>query len=255
MINLFKHLLPTGRAWRLTIDKPLRQLVNGLSSAAQDARTYIDARYFDLFPQTSTTLDKWGEQFGVPATAEAVDAAWKATGGQSVAYIEGILRANGFDLTIHPFWMPGTDPATGSLGTPRVRNPGHFLDSDNWIGEPVYTAGDPQVTAGAGATAGATTQAGEGPGYLLVDGTNTYTPQQDATRWPFYVYVGAETFPQLAKIEPQRRSELEALLLKHIPAQQWIGVMVTYYDDWYDAGGVIICDGIVANCKGTIPCL
>ncbi len=254
MINIFKHLLPTGKAWRLTIDKPLRRLVEGLSSAAQDARDYIDARYLDLFPYTSTTLDEWAQQFDVEATPEAVDAAWKATGGQSVEYVEGILRANGFDLTLHAFWVPGTEPPIGVLDVPRVRNPNFFLDSSGWIGEPIYTAGDPQITAGANFTAGATTQAGEGPGYLLVDGTNTYYPQQDAARWPYYVYIGAESFPSLAQISLSKRAELEALLLKHIPAHVWIGVLVTYYDNWYSPEGVIMCDRLLANCKRTITC-
>lgn len=229
MIKIFKHLLPTGRAWRLTIDKPLRRLVEGLSSAAQDARDYIDARYLDLLPYTSTTLDEWGDQFGVEPTAEAVDAAWKATGGQSTNYVEGILRAAGFDLTIHAFHVPGSEPSAGSLDGPAVRNPNYFLDSPYWIGEYIYTAGDPLVTAGAPlVTAGATTQSGDGPGYVLVDGVNVYYPQLDATRWPYYVYIGDPVFPRLASIPASRRQELEALVLKLIPAQQWVGMMVKY---------------------------
>ncbi len=254
MINIFKHLLPSGRAWRLTTDKALRRLVNGLSSAAQDARDYIDARYLDLFPSTTTTLDEWAEQFGVESSREAVDAAWKATGGQSIDYIEGVLHAAGFDLYLHAFWVPGTEPPVGTLGAPRVRNPKLFLDSDGWIGEPIYTAGDPQVTAGAGFTAGATTQSGKGPGYLLVDGVNSYPIGETETRWPYYVYVGAAIFPSLAYVPRGRRAELEALLLKLIPAQQWIGALVTYDLDWYDAGGVILCDAILGNCKEAIPC-
>lgn len=228
MIKIFKHLLPSGRAWRLTTNKPLRQFIEGISTAAADARTYIDARYLDLFPSTSTVLDEWGEQFGVSPTVEAVDAAWKATGGQSSSYVEGVLRAAGFDLTIHMFWVPGTEPPAGTYAAPRVRNPNLFLDWPGFIGQYIYTAGDPQVTAGGGATAGATSQEGDGPGYVLVDGTYDYVPGTDSTRWPYYVYIGAADFPRKADIPAARRKELEALVLKLIPAQQWVGMIVRY---------------------------
>lgn len=254
MIKQLKHLLPSGLAWRLTKDKALKRLMNGLGTVGDDARKFADDRYLDLFPQTSTTLDDWGDQFGVPGTAEAVDAAWKATGGQSKSYIEGILQAAGFDLYLHEFWVPGTEPPAGTLGSPVVRDPRKYLDSPTWIGAPIYTAGDATVTAGGGATAGATEQAGGGPGYLLVDGVNTYYPGDNQTRWPYYVYVGAQTFPQLAYVPAERRIELEALLLKLIPAQQWIGVMVYYQPDWYDENNVIICDAVLSNCKKVIPC-
>lgn len=254
MIKQLKHLLPSGLAWRLTKDKALKRLMNGLGTVGGDARKFADDRYLDLFPQTSTTLDDWGEQFGVPGTAQAVDAAWKATGGQSKAYIEGILQAAGFDLYLHPFWVPGTEPPDGTLGSPQVRDPRQYLDGPNWIGAPIYTAGDPAVTAGGGATAGATEQAGDGPGYLLVDGVNTYYPGSNPSRWPYYVYVGAQTFPELVDLPPERKAELETLLLKLIPAQQWIGVMVNYDSDWYDENGVILCNAIIANCRKVIPC-
>lgn len=228
MIKQLKHLLPSGLAWRLTKDKALKRLMEGLGTAGDDARKFADDRYLDLFPQTSTTLDDWGEQFGVPGTVQAVDAAWKATGGQSKAYIEGILQAAGFDLYLHEFWVPGTEPPAGTLGSPQVRNPNYYLDWPGWIGEYIYTAGDPMVTAGAGFTAGATVQAGGGPGYLLVDGVNTFYPGLNSTRWPYYLYIGAENFPELATVPASRRAELEALILKITPAQQWIGMMVEY---------------------------
>lgn len=256
MIKQIKHLLPSGPAWRLTKDKALKRLMSGLSSVGDDAREFADDRYLDLFPYTSTTLDGWGEQFGVPATAEAVDAAWKATGGQSKSYIEGILQAAGFDLYIHEAWVPGTEPPPGQTTSPVIRNPNLYVDGPGWIGAYVNTMGDPLMTMGAPlATMGATEQAGDGPGYVLVDGVNDYEPGDNPARWPHYVYVGAETFPQRVFVPPERRAELETLLLKLIPAHLWIVVLVTYFEDWYTEAGVIKCDATIANCEKVIPCL
>jgi hypothetical protein len=50
----------------------------------------------------------------------------------------------------------------------------------------------------------------------------------DSTKWPFFLYIGAQTFGDLAPIPTGRRSEFEALALKVKPAHVWLGLLVEY---------------------------
>lgn len=137
-LDVFKHLLPTGRAWRLTTEKALRSFFDGLSAAPQDAREYIDDVYLDLNPKTTRELDAWEAQFALPASqlTEAgrrarLDATWKAQGGQSPRYIQDTLQAAGFNVFVHEWWEPNPlHPTGGSVAgdvVPVVRDPFQYL--------------------------------------------------------------------------------------------------------------------------------
>ena len=58
-LNIYKHLLPRAKAWRLTIEKQLRQFFEGLSTFLADAREFIDLVWLDIFPQQTRELDQW----------------------------------------------------------------------------------------------------------------------------------------------------------------------------------------------------
>ena len=58
-LSMFKHVLPRGRAFYLTIDKPIRKFFDGFSSVGADARKYVDDVYLDVWPETTRELETW----------------------------------------------------------------------------------------------------------------------------------------------------------------------------------------------------
>jgi hypothetical protein len=55
-----------------------------------------------------------------------------------------------------------------------------------------------------------------------------YAIPNDPTKWHFFLYLGAETFPERAQVPLSRRDEFEALCLQMAPAQQWLGMLIEY---------------------------
>lgn len=114
--RIIRHLLPQGLAWRITaaLRKRVEQLFAALAQVLADAREYADLAARDLFVDDTRLLTQHQQQFGLEPNGTdeqqraAVAAAWAATGGQSPQYIQGILRAAGFDLYVHEWWGSGT---------------------------------------------------------------------------------------------------------------------------------------------------
>lgn len=255
MIKIFQHLLPTGKAWRLTIDKQLRQFFDGLTFLITDSKSYTDLVYRDLFPQDTRALDEWEAQFGLQAGTlttqerrDRLDAVWAAEGGQTLAYLQSTLQAAGFSVFLHEWW---------SDTVPTARNPHDVLSdpaSAGWtFGNPAYTFGNPAATFGGGGGSGYALvnkivktepvfpNTFGNPAYTFGGATSTFgffetfAPKQvlypiplDADTWPFFLYIGGQTYPQLAQVPASRRNEFEALCLKICPAQQWLGILVNY---------------------------
>jgi len=268
-LNIFKHLLPNARAWRLIVDKQLRQFFDGLSVAVgDDIKTFLDGVFSDIDPQTTRELVAYETQFGLRDTGlteqerrDRLAATWRALGGQDPRYIQDTLQANGFDVYVHEWWTPGSEPAPDVKACVTPRNPTLYLrDSGDSI---IYLtgAGEPLMEAGE-----ATAEAGERlslPGYILVNKvfktsrnvlslsgelfmeageadaiSGNYngfveTPVEyfiptDAAKWPYFLYIGGQIFGGQAQIDPKRKDEFEALCLKICPAQQWLGIIVEY---------------------------
>lgn len=128
-LRIFKHLLPNAHAWRLTVNKQLREFFQGLTTPlGDDIKLYFDNIWFDIFPDTTRELDSWDKQWGLRDVGlteqqrrDRLDATWKALGGQDPRYIQDILQDNGFDVYVHEWWEPGTEAAIGvkSCATPR----------------------------------------------------------------------------------------------------------------------------------------
>jgi len=55
-----------------------------------------------------------------------------------------------------------------------------------------------------------------------------YIVPNDPTKWPYFLYIGGQTFGTTAQVDPKRRDEFEALCLKISPTQQWLGIIVEY---------------------------
>lgn len=228
-----------------------------------------DLAFLDLLPQFTTKLDEWFSQFGLRDNGtlteqqrrDKLDGAWKATGSLSPGYLQGVLQGQGFDVYVHEFWEPGTEPVVGVESCAVVRNPNLYLQQGN-------------VTSFAGADCGeAFMECGEafaacgnsipGLGYILVDKVFGSVPNYttlcgvlaaecgeetaacgnyvgfnpvpndpviptDQSKWPYFAYIGAQTFPDLAVLPAARRDEFEELILKYVRASNWAGVLVTY---------------------------
>lgn len=56
----------------------------------------------------------------------------------------------------------------------------------------------------------------------------TYEIPTDKNTYPYFLYIGAKTFPEIATIPQNRKDEFETLCLKLCPTQQWLGVLVKY---------------------------
>lgn len=139
-LSVFKHLLPTGRAWRLTVDGFLRRFFQGLSGPlGGETKTFIDSVYDDLDPQKTRRLLEWEDQFALPSTGlteqerrDRVEAAWVLPENQSPGRLQDALQAAGFDVYVHEWWEPIPGRAGGGSVdndvTPVARNPFDYLD-------------------------------------------------------------------------------------------------------------------------------
>lgn len=191
-----------------------------------------------------------------------LSATWRSlVGGQSPRYLQDTLRASGFDVYVHEWWEPGTPPTPGSFGNPTPRNPLKWIRREFTGVSLLVECGEPNAACGeAFADAGnsleprgyplvnkifksvpdlltlcgeAEAQAGEQVaecGYYLdfIEVQQEYIVPNDPTKWPYFLYIGGETFGTLAQVDPKRKDEFETLCLKICPAQQWLGILVEY---------------------------
>lgn len=187
---------------------------------------------------------------------------WRAlVGGQSPRYIQDTLQASGFDVYVHEWWEPSTPPTPGSPGNPTARNPLMWLrreftgvsllvecgEANAACGEVFAEAGNslepkgyplvnkilesiPDLLTLCGeAVAEAGEPVAECGNYTnFVEVPKEYIVPSDPTKWPYFLYIGGETFGTLAQVDPKRKDEFEALCLKICPTQQWLGVLVEY---------------------------
>lgn len=238
-LNLIKHLLPRATAWNITINKQLRQFFEGLVQAFVPVfRLFLDLILLDLHPQTTRELSAWETQFaiqdnGVFTEQERRDnlaARWTEKGGQSPRYIQDELQAAGFNVWVHEWWVPNTNP-------PVARDPTALLTGESttvWVnecgeavaecGEVTSECGEPYLVVNSRYPLVNVLLEFENGVFVPVD----YTVPTDPARWPFFLYIGAETFPDSATIPIDRKDEFERLCLKLCPCHLWIGALVDY---------------------------
>ena len=270
-LRAFKHLLPTGKAWRLTVDKPLRRFFEGLTGAPDDVKGFYDGVYSDVWPQSTRELSQWEGQFALPASnlteqqrRDRLEATWKAlAGGQSPRYIQDTLQAAGFPVYVHEWWEPDPlQPLGGSVNgdvTPVARNPFDYLDdgtgslpflmidggADSQDGDELAMDGSTATPAGYPLVnkvkASNVSLIGDGSldmqdgapnaqdgDQQVVYAQKQYTIPADPTKYPYFLYIGGEVFPDQANIPTARRDEFEDLCLRICPTQQWLGILVNY---------------------------
>ena len=265
--RIFQHLLPNARAWRLTIDKKLRQFFEGLSGIGSDVKTFDDEIYEDISPETTREISAWEVQFGLPNTLtveqerrDRLTAAWQAIGGQSPRYIQDTLQAAGFDVYVHEWWVPGSEAPVDVKAPATARDP--FLYLFDGLSPVQYFATDggadmqdgDLALAMDGATnepAGyplvnkifvpSTSTIGDGAAEMIDGGGDAedsdiltvyalkqYQIPADSTKYPYFLYIGGQSFPDTANLPQSRRNEFETLCLKICPTQQWLGILVNY---------------------------
>jgi len=269
-LRMFQHLLPNARAWRITATKQLRQFFDGLTGIGSDFKTYVDNVWLDIFPETTREITEWESQFGLLDTGlseqerrDRLDASWKASGGQHLQYIQDTLQGAGFNVFVHEWFEPGTEPGVGVKACVTPRNPnsvlrlqftnretsiiaqdgvtdmqdghGNAIDGrgDQPIGYPlvnklVFTVRDFLMRDGVAASQDGGSQALDGLFGGFKNVQQDYIVPSDPAKWPYFLYIGGENFPDSAQIQPSRRDEFETLCLKICPAQQWLGILVQY---------------------------
>jgi hypothetical protein len=224
-------LLPDSIAWRLREDgdRPIERFFTGLAEGPGAARTFADEAYLDLYPEHTRELEKHEREFGlrgsgtVPERRAALTAAWIATGGQSPAYIQGVLRAAGFDVYVHEWW---------SSGPPYVARDPHDYTVSALIG--TVQCGSAQAQCGV-PSAVCNRHLRNEPNYLVNQTLSRRPPPpipDNADNWRKFMYVGGETFPAHATVPTARRAEFEDLLLQLRPLDLWIVLLI----DWEGSG-------------------
>ena len=259
--KIFQHLFPRSHAWRMVVDKFLRKFFVGLGPFQADYQLFVDEIFEDISPTKTRELESWEDQFqlsGVGTDTErrqALDAAWKAQGGQSPGYLQGILRDAGFNVYVHEWWYYAGP--TRYIRDPRVYLETGFFLPGAVFGEPECVFGEPEFVFGSGNPATGYVLVNKGPGvsYLIptaaacfgepecvfgepefvfgeVSGTRfvpkEYPIPSDPDAWPYFVYVGGENFPETADVSADRRIELERMILKYFPDQLWVGMLINY---------------------------
>jgi len=270
-LRIIKHLLPRARAWSITIDKTLRRFFDGLAQGlGVPIKLFFDQIYQDTQPQTTRELDAWEKQFGLNSGAvlteqerrDRLDATWKAHGGQSPRYIQDILQAAGFNVFVHEWWEPGSEPPLNVIAPAIARDPhdyltggGNLLDllsidgaidmQDGDIlaqdGSATQPTGYPLVNnllVLAGNFIGDNDSDMQDGDVLAQDGgigslSSVYTLKKyiiplDPLTYPYFLYIGGAIFPDHAVVPSARKSEFETLCLKICPAHLWLGILVDY---------------------------
>lgn len=245
-LEIFQHLLPDARAWRLTVAKTLRSFFEGLTGAPSDFQNFIDLVWWDIFPDTTRELATWEEQFGIWVNAadsestrrQNLAAAWQAQGGQSPSYIQGVLQTAGFDVYVHEWWS-STDPWVARdpldytvqplIGTARCS----AYASQPRCRPREWDNGDPADQWRCNDTLN------NDPHYLVNENLTGKAPPpipEDEDYWPYFIYIGPETLTEegVVQIDANREVEFKRRLLELCPTQHWI----VYKVDFVGTGGV-----------------
>lgn len=269
MFKIIQHLLPKSIAWNITHDTNLRRFIEGLANAFQDFRDFFDGVWNEIHPDTTTQLDAWENQFGLSNTVtdtqerrDRLNAVWQALGGQSPKYIQDTLQAAGFNVYVHEWWTPGSEPALDIIASATPRDP--FLYLNDQVTPLRYLSLDGAADMQDGDSAAMDGSTFQPSGYPLVNKIYVYDPDyvtdgytrmmdgaaeamdggiiangetynlkqyaipSDTDTHSYILYIGGQTFPNHAIVPFARKNEFETLCLKICPTQQWLGMLIDY---------------------------
>lgn len=255
LFRLFQHLLPRGIAWRirdsftsweigdgssigdagLTVGGSdsgpwLSRFFRGVANGLEPYIAFADGVFGDAFPSSTRELAAWESQFGIEANPDNfvriqnLNAEWAATGGQSPAYINSILAAAGFsNVVVHEWW---------SSGPPYIARDPHDYTDVPQVGTVECSALSDQPECSALATQPQCNAFLVNDPHYIVNRDLTPSPPPpipvDPDVYPYFVYFGDPVFPNHATVDINRRGELERLMEKLTPSQQWIVTLIDY---------------------------
>jgi hypothetical protein len=259
VFDVIRHLLPRARAWTVTVDKQLRQFIQGLAAGLESdgvfvgPKDFVDNVYLDLFPDTTRYLSDWESQFGITYTENLTEAqrrsrlagVWSETGGQSPSYIQNALQARGFDVYVHDWWQmldmsdvgvmgDGSEMGDGTMmgveiSTLEPRDPNDVLtDNTKLLTNRLQIILPNQVMVGrVGNRVGVSgIEVGAINGSLAVE--QYVDIPTDSDYWYYMMYIGGENYGDVAQIPAERQKEFEEAVLKLRPTQLWVGLIVEY---------------------------
>jgi hypothetical protein len=236
-LRIFNHLLPNAKAFRITADKQLREYFEGLSTVGEDTKDFLDEVWSDIDPALTRELSAWESQFGLRNTditeqerRDRLSAAWKALGGQDPKYIQDTLRNSGFDVYVHEWWSPGTEPAVDVKSCVTPRDPLTLIVPPAFplVNKITETKADLTVLAGEALAAAGEISAEAGNYLGFIETIRDYYIPTDPNYWNYFFYIGGQTFGNFANVDINRRDEFEELCLKICPTQLWLGMFITY---------------------------
>lgn len=106
--NIIKYLFPKSRMFSIVKSENFNSFIRALTALPKDVKDYIGKIYLDIFPQTTRSIEKWEEVYGIispnqdeDTRRQTISMRFKNKGGQSALYIQNMLRGNGFDVFVH----------------------------------------------------------------------------------------------------------------------------------------------------------
>ncbi len=220
-------MFPRSRLFDFTFDDNKKKLLKAIAVLPEDLRYEMEQVYFDLFPETSRSIDCWEKTFAVVFGSKElekqrgiVSALWKVNkGGQSAYFLQEILQNIDKNIRI---------VENVPVGNPRQKN----IINVSVCGNKVSVCGNKKAVCGY--------RFGDEsfvPGILRNDVSEIYSIKNDVKYWSFCFFVcksvvcgGLGEIVAVNKIPVKSvfRNYIEYLILKVKPVHS-VAVM---FIDW-----------------------
>jgi hypothetical protein len=232
MFSALRKLLPSGEAWTIPSGSGIAKVLEGLSGAFDRAKAFADLAYLDMFPDSTRELEEWKAEFGCYPHSDCPEELMRAylanrsaeRRGQSPSEMRAAFVAAGFDAYVHECWasrspFTARDPRSYTTA-PRI---GQFRcaaagDGDARCGAPGVRCN--RFLANVTSYWDTLRWSGEAPAPI----------PSDSDYWPFFIYIGGETFGTSFSIHSERWREFQWLVEQIKPARHWVVFNVTFTD-------------------------
>lgn len=198
--------------------------------------------FLNYFSDITEILSRWEFEYAMhnynlteAQRRQRIKALRQMTGGQSIYYLQKVLRDFGFDVycykafvrtgtgytVINPFdylrttYLPGGGTYTVECGEPLAQ-----------CGEPLAQCGEKDYRSYYPLVNKIPIEVWDGGEvtYTYVD----YTLPVDENKWRFFIYIAGSVFPNPAKVDIARQNEFEEVIMRIFPAFSWRGIIVDF---------------------------
>ena len=258
--KFLRLLLPASWFWQSSTSN-LGKLWESISVTANTTKNYLLGSVTDSMPTKTLEFKKWEEELSLPINTtltneqrrQRINGKLLETNVGTINSIQTKLQHYGFDLYVHsPFQnnvlvnpsnylsTASTIPEMISLGDDAWGYLGHenavlgysaaipkgypLVNIDYKLDSFAFSLGDDWSYLG---YEKAILGYREAPGVISEDRIQ-YPLPSDADLYQYFIYIGAVNFGNFVTISKARRNELERLLLQIVPAQIWIGMLITF---------------------------